>query len=103
MPVQIKDFLLILLRTHCTHQKSKTRDRKIKKKIKTLNQVRAGKKPNQRDTECILTNLVFGLGEESAALLPGTGTDTSTGTRTQRTSMKSNPANNEKLYVEESN
>lgn len=94
LPVQIKDFSLILLRTHCTHLKSKTKNRNIKKKIRNLSQVRAGKKPNQRDTDCILTNLVFGLGEESATLLPGTGA--STGTRTQRIRMKSDPANNEK-------
>lgn len=97
LPAQIRDFLLTQLRTHYTLPKSKTQDRNMRKMVRNQSQARAGKKPNQRGTECILTDPAFSLGEESAILLPGTGTEVST----QRTSTKSNQANDEVKNVVE--
>lgn len=92
LPAQIKGFWLILLRTHCTPRRSKSRDKTIKKTIRNLNQTRAGRKASQRDTDPTHTNLAFGPEEGWALLLLGT---TGTGTSTQRTSMNSDQANEE--------
>lgn len=93
--VQIKDFLLIPSKIHYHLKKNKTKNESKRKIVRSLSQTKAGKKKNQRNAEFIHTHPAFSPEGESATLLQGTGT----GTSTPRISMKSDQANDEERRV----
>lgn len=95
MLVRIKDFLLIPSKTRYHLKKNKTKNVSKGKSVRSQSQTKAGKKKNQRNAEFIHTHPAFSPEGESATLLLGT----ETGTSTQRISMKSDLANDEERWV----